>query len=103
MECLSPEFPGLLRLFSSASHTNPYSQPIFAINKKSHEGQIRYEGSGTVHIMCKDWEEFGELSRNADTLSFTLDDELNLYNEFMNAIQSDLASLENAMGIKVEP
>lgn len=28
---------------------------------------------------------------------------IDLYNEFMNAIRSDLASLENATGIKVEP
>jgi len=28
---------------------------------------------------------------------------INLYNEFMNAIQSDLTSLENATGVKVEP
>ncbi len=28
---------------------------------------------------------------------------IDLYNEFMNAIQTDLASLENATGIKIEP
>jgi len=73
----------------------------FAINKRRHEGHIRYEGSGIIHIMCKDWEEFRELSRNADTLSFTLDDELrimalhgNIIYEYRESIPEHMEHLE---------
>ncbi|RJS84257.1 hypothetical protein CW706_04480 [Candidatus Bathyarchaeota archaeon] len=51
---------------------------IEATSKRKEPSQVRYETRGNVYVRCENWEEFKELSKEADVLSFNLDDELKI-------------------------
>ena len=66
---------------------NSVSKNLLEITSKRKEvSQGRYEARGNIYVRCEDWEEFKELSREADVLSFNLDGELKIVALYGNVI-----------------
>ena len=77
-------------------------------NKKN-DMQSRHEGGGCVRILCENWEEFKELSREAEVFSFHLDGELkimalqgNRIYEYSEPILNHMGYLRNGIPIRFQ-